>query len=208
MTHIPRRLTHAALVFLLFAVPAGSIQAQDKKERELRPDFDFSTIQMPVEFVSVKLKGIDVHPGEKIKGNDDWLLGLSFTLKNMSDKPIAYLSVGLRFLRPERVVGYVLSYGVDSSRGELRRESSPSVIQSGESVTLMLTNEKYPNFLEITALAGGVSSFETVPYYLDRVSFEGEPDIIWEGGNLKRRDPQIPSNFDVIGRYVLPARQN
>jgi hypothetical protein len=174
----------------------------------LRPAFDFTKIQMPVEIVAVKLDGGGVRPGEKILGDDDWLRGVSFTLKNISDKPIAYAAVGLQFPQPQGFVAYILSYGVDHSRGERKRESSPPAIEPGGTVELVLTKERYPGFLNILARGGAARSFDVAPYYVERICFEGEPDIIWEAGMLKRRDPDRPTEFKVIGRYALPARQN
>jgi hypothetical protein len=171
------------------------------------PAFDFTTTQMPFEILSIKLNGKDVQPGEKIKGDDNWLRGLSFALKNVSDQPIAYIGIGLRFPQPTGFVVYSLNYGVDFSRGEPRRESSPPAIQPGQTLDLVLTKEKYPLFLRILALGGASSSFDTATYFIERVCFDGEPDVTWEGGNLKRRDPNQFTKFNVIERYVLPGRQ-
>lgn len=206
MLSILRSLTYSAVVFFIFAA-SGSIFAQEVRDRELIPAFDFTTIQMPVEILSIKLKGKEIQPGEKIKGDDDWLQGLSFTLKNISDKPIAYVAAGLRFPQPNGFVVYSLNYGVDLSRGERRRESSPPAIQPGETFDLVLTKEKYLVFLHILALGKASRSFDTAPYLIERVCFENEPDVIWEGGSLKRRDPNQFTKFNVIGQYVLPAKQ-
>jgi hypothetical protein len=203
----PRSFAHLALVLLILAAASLSIRAQEIRDRELRPAFDFTKIQMPVEIVSIRLNGKDVLPGEKIKGNDDWLQGVSFTLMNISDRPIAYVDIGFRFPQPKGFVVYSLNYGVDLSRGETRRESSPPAIQPGQSLDLVLTKERYQVFHNILAQGGASSSFDTVPYYIERVCFENEPDVIWEGGNLKRRDPAQIGKFDVIERYVLPVKQ-
>lgn len=202
-----RSHTPGVALFLFLAAASGPAFAQQVRDRELRPAFDFAKIQMPVEILSVKLDGKDVRPGEKIKGDDDWLRGLSFTLKNISDKPVAYVEVALRFPRPQGFVAYVISYGVDLSRGEHRTESSPPAIRPGGTVELALTQEKYPGFLRILALAGAERSFDTAPYYVERICFEGEPDIIWAAGMLKRRDPNQPTEFRAGERYALPARQ-
>jgi hypothetical protein len=172
----------------------------------LRPASDFTTVQSPLEIVSIKLEGKDVQPGEKIKGNDDWLRGVSFTLKNISVKPIAYVDVGLRFPQPDGFVVYSLNYGVDCSRGASKREPSPPAIQPGESLDLVLTKERYEVFLYVLA-QGRASSRDTAVYSILRVCFENEPDVIWEGGFLKRRDPNQSSKFDIIERYVLPIKR-
>ena len=207
MVGIPRPFGDLVLVLLILAAASLSILAQETRDRELRPAFDFTKIQMPVEIVSVRLNGKDVLPGEKIKGNDDWLQGVSFTLKNISDKPIAYVDIGLRFPQPNGFVVYSLNYGVDLSRGETRRESSPPAIQPGQSLELALTKERYQVFLNILAQGGASSSFDTAAFYIERVCFENEPDVIWEGGNLKGRDPNQIGKFNVIGRYILPIKQ-
>jgi len=207
MLSILRVSTYYAVMFFILAT-SGSTFAQQLMDRELQPAFDFTNIQMPVEILSIKLNGKEVQSGEKIKGDDDWLQGLSFTLKNISDKPIAYVDVGLRFPQPRGFVVYSLNYGVDYSRGQMRGASTPPAIPPGETLDLVLTKEKYPIFQRILAQGGASSSFDTATYFIGRVSFENEPDVIWEGGNLKRRDPNQFTKFNVIERYVLPNKQN
>jgi hypothetical protein len=196
----------AALCSCLVAT-SGPTYARQVRDRELRPAIDFAKIQMPVEIVAVKLNGEDVRPGEKIPGDDDWLRGVSFTLKNVSDKPIAYVAVALQFPQPEGFVAYLLSYGVDLSRGDHRRGFSPPAIEPGATVDLALTKEEYPSFLRILDRGGAARRFDAAAYYVDRICFEGEPDIIWAAGMLKRRDPERPTEFKAIERYALPARQ-
>jgi hypothetical protein len=198
----------STLVMLFILVTSGLSSAQQLRDRELRPASDFTNIQMPVEILSIKLNGKEIQQGEKIMGDDDWLQGLSFALKNISNKPIAYIEVGLKFSRPGSFVVYSLNYGVDYSRGESRREFSPPAIQPGQTLNLVLTKEKYPIFLSVLAQGGASRSFDTVSYSLNRVSFEGEPDVIWSGGNLQRRDSNQFDTFNVIERYVLPTKQN
>jgi hypothetical protein len=201
-----RRLVIGVALFSLLAALSGPTCAQQVRDRQVRPAFDFTQIQMPVEIVSVKLNGEEVRPDEKIQGDDDWLRGLSFTLKNVSDKPLAYVAVALQFPRPQGHVAYVLSYGVDLSRGEPRRESSPPAIEPGRTVDLVLTREKYQGFLRLLEQGEAARSFDAAPYYVERVCFEGEPDILWAGGMLKRRDPNRPTEFIAIERYTLPAK--
>ena len=201
------RFVLAATIFAIGT--AASNSAQELRDRELKPAIDFTTIQMPVEIVAIKLKGSEVAPGQKIKGDDDWLKGVSFTLKNISDKPVAHIEVGLRFEPPPgaaRLVVFTLSYGVDYSRGSPRSGSSPLPIQPNQTVDLVLTDERYSNFLQILSLGGMPHSFDVVPYYVERVCFEDDPSIIWEGGYLKRKNPAFLGRFDIIERYKLPTK--
>jgi hypothetical protein len=161
-----------AVIFAFEMVAFASAQAL--RDHQLKPAVDFTTIEMPVQIVSSKLNGSEVAPGQKIKGDDNWLKGVSFTVKNISDKPIAYVALGLRFEPPPggaRVVVFNLSYGVDYSIGVPRSGSSPLPIQPGQKVDLVLTNERYPNFLQILSWGGMPGNFDVVPYYIERVCF-------------------------------------
>ena len=207
MIRLPRRFAHGAFVLLILAATSsGSILAQEIRDRVLSPLADFAMVQAPVAITSVKLNGKEIQPGQKIKGNDDWLRGVSFTLKNISDKPIAFVNVGLRFPTRDGMVVYSLAYGVNHSHGTPRTESSPPAIQPGESFDLVLTKERYESFLYVMA-QGKPTSLDAAAYYIMSACFENEPDVIWEGGFLKRRDPHQFSKFDIVERYVLPIKQ-
>lgn len=209
MKYIP---LHVALVLCMVTAPSLTIRAQELKDRQLVPAYDFGTIQMPVEIVSIKLNGKELRPGENITGNDDWLRGVSFTLKNIGDQPIAYVNIGFEFRMANGLLVYVLPYGVDLSRGIRRIASSQPAIQPGQTVNLELTNYRYQSFLHVLAQAraannGASINLETASYYIERVSFENQPDMLWQGGFLKKRNSAEFDKFDLIGRYVR-TRQN
>jgi hypothetical protein len=205
MVRLLPRFVYGAFVLLILAATSDSMLAQEMRDRELTPAYDFALVQSPIEITSIRLNGKDIQPREKIKGNDDWLRGVSFTLKNNSDKPVAYVEVGLKFPTADGIVVYSLNYGVDYSRGTARNASSPPPIQPGESFDLALTDDRYKSFLYILA-QGKPTSVDVAGYFVMRVCFENEPDVIWEGGFLKRRDPQQFSTFKIIERYTLPVK--
>lgn len=191
---------------LILAV-TGSTFAQQVRDRELVSLYSYSQSQMPIEMVSIKLKDQDFRPGEKVKGDDDWLHGLSFRIKNVSDKPLSYVEFVIQFKRPERVVGYSLHYGVDSERGERRMDHSPPAIQPGETLDLALTKQNYTSFLYVLEQGEVPRDFDTASYYLAKICFENEPDMMWAWGNLRQRDPNVPYKFNTIGPYVLPTQR-
>lgn len=213
MTKILRALINCALAFLITATASLSALAQESvKDRELQPAFDFTLIQMPVEIVSIKLGGKAIGPGGKIQAGDDWMRGVSFTLKNISDKPISYVGIGLRFPHAADArdfTTYLLSYGQE---GSPRRSFTPQIatvrpIQPGETREIVLSDDKYPVFQNMMSSTGVAPGVEVAHYFIDRIFFEGEPDVMWRGGKLLRRDPTDIDKFNVIGRYTLPAKQ-
>ena len=201
-----RRFAHAAFVLLILAASSGSMLAQEMRDRMLVALSDYAPIQVPVEITSIKLNGKELRAGETVKGDDDWLRGVSFTVKNISDKPLAYVGIGLRFPIQNGIVVYGgLNYGVNYAHGLSRTESSPPAIRPGESFDLVLTNRRYESFLYVLA-QGKPTSLDVATYYVMTVCFENEPDVIWEGGFLKKRDPHQFSQFNIVERYVLPNK--
>ncbi len=206
MSRIPRSIAH--LVFLVTVLTAASFstQAQELTDRQLTTAYDFSTVQMPVEIVSIDLNGKPIVPGGKIKGDDDWLRGISFTLKNVSDQPISYVNIGFKFPLPNGFVVYGLPYGVDSPHGESRKQSSPPAIEPGQTIDLVLTKQQYQVFLNVLSQAKAPRAFDIAAFYVQTVCFENQPDVIWEYGYLKRRNPNEIGRFDVYEKYVLPDK--
>lgn len=214
MTNTLRVFARCAVASMILVAASVPALGQAVRERELKPSFDFTLIEIPVEVVSIRLSGEEAAPGRKIKAGDDWLRGVSFKLKNVSDKPIAYVAITLLFsdpedsTRPERAVGYSLSYGPDiTSQKTPLRKNAPKAIQPGETVDLVLSHEKYPVFLNILAYGGMTPDVATAKYYVHTVAFENEPDTVWRQGNLLRRDSHDRNKFNVVGRYALPERQ-
>ena len=214
---MPRTLAHLAIVLSFLAAASLSAQAQEVqpkepqaqelKARQITWAYDVSTIQMPVEIVSIKLNGKDIAPGEKIQGDENWLTGISFTLKNISDQPISYVNVSFKFPLPNGFVSVgVLNYGVNTSHGEIRRNPSPAPIQPGQTQELVLTKDRWKSFLYVLAQANAPRNFEIAPFYIERVCFEGQPDVIWQYGYLKRRHAVELGRFDAIQKYFLPVK--
>ena len=209
---MPRTRVHVAVVLSILAAFSFSTQAQEPKpevrDRQITWAYDYSTIQMPVEIVSIKLNGKDIAPGEKIKGDENWLKGISFSLKNISDQPISFVNVAFTFKLPNGfVVIGVLNYGVNTSHGDIRRQASPPAIQPGQSQELVLTKERWDSFVHVLAQANAPRNFDTAPFYIDVVCFENQPDVIWQQGYLRRRHAVDRSRFDTIQKYFLPVKQ-
>jgi hypothetical protein len=73
-------------------------------------------------------------------------------------------------------------------------------------VELVLTKVRYDSFLNVLAQAAAPSNFDTAPYFVERVSFENQPDVIWKSGFLMRRTPDVMLNFKPFQKYVLPSK--
>ena len=212
MTKIRRALTGCALAFMITAAASLSAFAQASvKDRELQPAFDFTLIQMPVEIVSIKLNGKAITPGVKFQASDDWMRGATFTLKNISDKPISYVGIGLRFPHAadsRDFTTYLLNYGQEGSprRSAYSQIATVRPIHPGETREIVLSEDKYPFFQNMLSSTGVAPDVEIAHYFIERIFFDGEPDVMWQGGKLLRRDAADPNKFNVIEQYSLPAK--
>jgi hypothetical protein len=206
MPRVPRTLAQVAVILTIVAAASFSIHAQELRDRQLTWGYDYSTVQMPIEIVSITLNGNEIRPGEKIKGDENWLKGLTFKIKNISDQPISYLSVHFTFPMPNGFVSAsALHYGINDS--SIRRGPQPPSIQPGETKELVFTNENYKSFLYVLAQAKVSSDFDKAPFYVERVCFENQPDVIWQAGYLKRRHAVESYRFDPIQKYFLPVKE-
>ena len=206
MVRFPRTLAQVARILTIVAAASFSTQAQELRNRQITWAYDYSTVQMPIEILSMTLNGNEIRPGEKIKGDENWLKGLTFKIKNISDQPISYLNVHLKFPMPNGFVSAtILYYGLND--GDLRRGSPTPSIQPGETKELVLTKQNYDSFLFVLAQAKVSSDFETAPFYIERVCFENQPDVIWQAGWLMRRHGVEYNRFDRMQRYFLPVKE-
>ena len=103
------------------------------------------------------------------------------------------------------VVATVFNYGFSRGGDE---EPLPPAVEPGKTVELAFTKQSYDSFLHVLAQAKAPSDFETAPYYIERVAFKDQPDVIWRQGYLLRRNAVDFGKFDVFQKYFLPTKQN
>jgi hypothetical protein len=143
---MPKRLKSFSyqIALMLFSILFLSLFAfaQNKTERVLkRMSLGGDS---PVEIVSIKAKGVAIVPNQKFTDSDDWLQDLTFTIKNISDKPIVFVSVYLSFPAPagSRVAGagYDLRYGKYQVLPDVPNSGDkPKAIKPEESIDLTLS---------------------------------------------------------------------
>ena len=204
MPRFPRTLAQVAVILTIVTATSFLTRAQELKDRQLTWAYDYSTVQMPIEILSMTLKGNEIRPGEKIKGDENWLKGLTFKIKNISDQPISYLSVHFKFPMPN---GFVSAAALDYGIRESHIRKGPPSIKPGETKELVFTKENYDSFLYVLGQAKVSSDFDTAPFYIERVCFENQPDVIWQAGWLMRRHGVEYNRFDRMQKYFLPVKE-
>jgi hypothetical protein len=198
-------------VLLIGALACVHAHAGQAGQREVRQTPSEPGSQSPVEIVSVRVKGQTVEPGRRFEGGDDWLAGLVLRVKNVSDVPIAYVEVRLRFPTPagdkREGVGLIglMSYGCCPGYPcKPDAAGSSKEIMPGQTQDIELTGEAYGRLLSALAQVGARTPVESAEYEIDTVIFDA--DTRWSRGFLLKRDPASPNTFRTASRYALPKK--
>jgi hypothetical protein len=105
----------------------------------------------PIEIESIKVKGNPINFDEPLGNDKDWLQGLTIRVKNISEKPISYISIELWSYPPEsgdkpRVTSF--------SRGSLPLprngvlEPPTTIVSPDEFIDITFTDEMYNIYKE------------------------------------------------------------
>ena len=203
--------TRLGSAILLCALACAAAQARQTGTRVISPAPVEAGRQTPVEVVSVSVGGKPVEPGRPFEAGDDWLLGLTFRVKNVSDRPGMFVDISLRIPaeagRKHRTVSFVgpVRYGCwpDFPPCFTDAAGSSAEIKPGETgeVSLKGTPEW---FAMLPARLGAATPVVSAEYDIDLVFFDAETQ--WSRGLLFRRDPSQPDSYRMQGKYVLPKK--
>ena len=210
-TYIPTvSLSATALMLVVALVCCAPVCARQSGQRVIGPAPVEPGRRSPVEVVSVRVKGEDVAPGRPFAADDDWLRGLTITVKNVSDKPLIFVGLSLRLpnaadkSKSAQMTG-PLSYGcwpgfpcradAKGSYGEIM----PGAVQE---VELMAAN--YESFMAALVKVSAALPVESVEYDVDTVFIDA--DTMWSRGFLFKRDAVKPDEFRMAEKYEAPKR--
>lgn len=103
----------------------------------------------PIKIVKLKSKGKAIELGKKFSAENDWLNGLTATVRNASDKAIARIDIQLSFPRPgggtsPETATYMahMIYGLEPA--DLSGDQVPKLVLPGEDVEVKLLDVNVP----------------------------------------------------------------
>jgi hypothetical protein len=146
----------------------------------------------------LKTKGAIRVLGEKFRAEDDWMKGLTFSVKNTSEKTIIYIEIELSFPRhkgaPEEPEAHDrIIYGhYPALPGETATpHPDQPPIRPSETVDVVLKDfDGIREFLNSTHYPVSINRLEVS---VGDVVFDD--GIKWSGGGLFRRDPENPGGW-------------
>lgn len=200
MTHQMRKtfstfLTVAAVALTLAAPVAGNHQTEETYKAVRRLPAEQNE---PVTITAVTVKGQKIALNEKFRASEDWLNGLTMTLKNSSDKPILLTSVQLQVPRHEGDKGAFavddLSYGNTALLAKPAEASAASAILApGRSVDVSVSSNDLARITSLLSAAGYQGNIDLVAIRIGRTIFAD--DTMWYAGTNLRRDPSTHGHW-------------
>jgi hypothetical protein len=195
--------TTVMLAALLFVMLPAHGSGQQGKERAVRIE---TFKDQPVEIVAVKVKGAPVERDREFAGDSDWLKGMTVTIKNVSDKPVVYVTVsadahyekdGVR-RRTSDGRDYVatidLGYGVRPHLpGEPVRSYSATPLMPGQTADLVLGAIQRDELYWL--LRDYSTDIPELKLRVDHVAWYGKDDTMWIRGRMHRLDPNDPRHW-------------
>ena len=158
----------------------------------------------PLEIRDIKVNGQSVSFNKKFFAGDDWMLTLTFTVKNRSDRRILFANLDLFFSPPAAskpvALFDLLSYGKYALTSRSPSTSERSIgLSPGETVEIGFNAQSFVDVTRFLADLGFPQRVDRVKLGLGRVIFED--DTMWYAGAFAQRDPKDPASW-INSRYL------
>ncbi|HST51186.1 MAG TPA: hypothetical protein VLJ61_04175, partial [Pyrinomonadaceae bacterium] len=180
-----RSLTITSLVLLLLCTASAAVPKNRMIESASLPD-------EPVEITAIKVKEANVKFWEKFAADEDWLSGITFTVKNTSEKRISHVELLI-----EQSISETLSFTIPVGVGEFRpltqSAAGPAIALPGETVEIRLSDERYKGFRNAVPVEYKFVPVTEVKVHIERVVFTD--GSMWYKGMLHYRDPNNPRRW-------------
>lgn len=177
----------AKSVFTVFA------QVKNKQEKIIKKvTFD----NEPIEFLKLESDGKTVKPDEKFIQEDDWLKDFTIKFKNISGKPIVFVSIVILF--PETgpnglPMSYPLNYGVHPLSKIINKDKL-RLLAPNNTAEVKLSDEDFKQLKQFLLSRNLLSDLTEVNFRITSVHFEDGTH--WAGGTYWIPDP------DKAGRFI------
>jgi hypothetical protein len=193
------------LLFLLVGFSILGITSGTKvtsQDQELVKEKKFGDV--PVRLVSISADKKDVGLEKPFAKTNDWFRGLAFELENPSDKSIVYLSLDLRFYRPDELKNsdgpdrYPFSMTVPYGKMEdlVSGKASGFEIKPAEKVNLPLKENYYRTLNESLTNLGYPAKFKGVEIIVKEVGFSD--GTLWSYGIFYERNAENPDRWTPV----------
>jgi len=197
------------LGFAILLSPFGT--AQQVKQRVVEP---VVYLDQPVDIDAVRVKGVPVKPKQRFNVDSDWLNGMTVTIKNVFDKPVACVSVlvGAYYERDGKHIkqrdeqdvqaGVQLMYGAQPPGPGDSAPPYRAPLLPGQTVDVVLSEAKRNELYSLLTKDNTSTDVVELTLRVYLVFFEGDSDTMWKTGRVLRRDPNDSRDWIPVRRGV------
>lgn len=181
-----------AILILFYPLAAKSQSEPTQKRYLVQKTFSSD----PVRISGLQSKGRSLAFNEPFDYGSDWLEGLSFDVRNASDKTIVFVSVYLMLNRRNQKslpVVFPLVRGInnrDKEQIDTVNNKQAIAVKSGDSINLSLSGTTYQSFLSFLEKVGWQEEIVQASLFTGIVIFAD--DSAWINGFTMQRDPDDP----------------
>lgn len=197
----------AILAMLVVVIPRAQGSRQEEKERSVQIKV---YKEPPAAIAAIRVKGTPVEPGVKFVDNSDWLNGLTVTLKNVSDRPIAFVTVAV--IAPHKKNGVQeqvdgrdlyeiieLKYGEPPpAPGKAASTKPMRPLMPGDTADVILEEKQRDELYSHLRLRESSTDISEVTLSVFQLTFLGDNDTLWMHGLWRKRDPIDPMRWVTI----------
>ncbi len=150
----------------------------------------------PVLVTDLTVNGTQHEINRKVTAGEDWLNGLTFKSKNISNKNIVFIYVSLLFPEAKAITGtlfaFDLRYGADPRLEAGSTTEKP--IKPEEEAEFVVSDASYQNLKRgIETRITPIKNINSVQIDVVRVIFDD--DTAWATGTFMHRDPNNPKRW-------------
>lgn len=153
----------------------------------------------PVKITLVKSKIGVIETDKKISASDDWLRGLTISVRNDSDKVVTGLVIYIQFRRPTNQAKELdlvapISYGRDPlASPEETSATTAEPILPGQTKDIALSDQAYDSLRSILDNLNYPASIKSVRLEVKIIGLQD--GTYWSNGTIFRRDPNNPGKW-------------
>jgi hypothetical protein len=197
-------LVASVCVVLFFLIPPSVVRLQSQSDEERREGDTVlergEDFHPPITITVTKSQAGELKPGTAFNTGEDWFRGLTFSIRNDSEKPMNYITLSIRFPRPKGQNGELdfvepLDYGASPIPYEDGRVpiNTAEPILPGASVELKLTDKEYN---EVKALLTELKYPKAIKKIRVTVQMLGFADgTLWIAGKRYVLDKDVPGKL-------------
>ncbi|HYG10614.1 MAG TPA: hypothetical protein VD835_11740 [Pyrinomonadaceae bacterium] len=147
----------------------------------------------PVRIIGLHMGGKEVKFAEKFTGDDNWLKGAKFRLKNITGKKIVFIELDVNF--PEtRATGAEMSYRINLGQiPNLNHPATPLSVSSGEELEADINEKRYAALTKLIQERHSLSDITKAHIQVGFVVFDDA--TAWSAGVFYRQDPYNPKRW-------------